>query len=169
VAAVMIPIGIAAPQLQTVRESVTRRSHTGLNEATRGRFKLVTTGLRIAEAHPLAGVGVGGFGREFVKRVPAHRMKDPASHTAPVTIAAETGIVGLAVFAWLVAAGLVVAFRRTRAGPNVVRIAGLAAGLCLAAIFVHSLFYSAFLEDPLVWGFLALAALAARESAHASG
>jgi hypothetical protein len=46
-----------------------------------------------------------------------------------------------------------------------VRVAGVAAGLGLTAIFVHSLFYNAFVEDPLMWGFLALATLAARESA----
>ena len=32
----------------------------------------------------------------------------------------------------------------------------------LTAIFVHALFYSAFLEDPMTWGLIGLAALAAR-------
>jgi hypothetical protein len=32
----------------------------------------------------------------------------------------------------------------------------------LAAIAVHSLFYNAFFEDPMVWGLFALIALAAR-------
>ena len=56
------------------------------------------------------------------------------------------------------------ATRRTGSGPPAVRVAGVAAGLGLTAIFVHSLFYNAFVEDPLMWGFLALATLAARES-----
>jgi hypothetical protein len=37
-------------------------------------------------------------------------------------------------------------------------------GLGLAAIAVHSLFYNAFFEDPMSWGLLALAPLAARAS-----
>jgi hypothetical protein len=36
------------------------------------------------------------------------------------------------------------------------------AGVGLTAIFVHSLFYSAFFEDPMVWGFFGVAAMAAR-------
>jgi hypothetical protein len=56
------------------------------------------------------------------------------------------------------------AFKRAAAGPTSVRVAGLAAGLGITAIFVHSLFYNAFFEDPFTWGFLALATLAARQS-----
>jgi O-antigen ligase len=165
VAAVMIPVGVAAPQLEKVRDSVFASSSEGLNQATGGRFDLVSTGVEIAADHPAVGVGVGGFKLAYAEREDRRpRFREPASHNAVVTVAAETGFVGLALFAWLVAAGLVVAFRQTRAGPASARVAGLVAGLGIFAVFVHSLFYSAFLEDPLVWGFLALAALAARES-----
>jgi hypothetical protein len=37
---------------------------------------------------------------------------------------------------------------------------GLVAGLGLAAIFCHSLFYNAFFEDPMMWGLIGLVALA---------
>jgi O-antigen ligase len=110
-------------------------------------------------------VGVGGFTTAYRERVRvARRVKTPASHNTPVTVAAETGIVGLGLFAWLLVVAFVVPFRRAGSGPPTVRIAGVAAGLGLTAIFVHSLFYNAFVEDPLMWGFLALAAIAARES-----
>ena len=33
--------------------------------------------------------------------------------------------------------------------------------LALTAIFVHSLFYNAFFEDPMTWGLIGLIALAA--------
>jgi O-antigen ligase len=165
VAALMIPIGVAAPQLEDVRESLLPSSTDDLNRATRGRFRLETTGLRIAADHPVAGVGIGGFERAYRGRVEeVRRRAEPVSHNTLVTVAAETGVVGLGLFAWLLGAAFVVAFRRTRTGPPAVRIAGLVTGLGLFAIFVHSLFYSAFLEDPLVWCFLALAALAARET-----
>jgi putative inorganic carbon (HCO3(-)) transporter len=170
VAAVMIPVGFAAPQFENVRDSLTASSTRELNRATRGRTKLVSNGLRIAADHPLAGVGVGGFEGAYRERVEVSaRVDEPASHTTPVTVAAETGVVGLALFAWLVGTALVVALRRTRAAPPSVRVAGLAVGLGLFAVFVHSLFYSAFLEDPMTWGFLGLTALAARESTREAG
>jgi O-antigen ligase len=170
VAAVMIPVGVAAPQLEDVRDSVFAPSTEGLNRATGGRFDLLSNGVEIAADHPVVGVGVGGFKLAFAERDDGRddgrpRFGEPASHNTVVTVASETGFVGLALFAWLVAAVLVLAFRQTRARPASVRVAGLVAGLGVFAVFVHSLFYSAFLEDPLVWGFLGLAALAARRSA----
>jgi hypothetical protein len=37
------------------------------------------------------------------------------------------------------------------------RALGLGAGAVFLALFVHSLFYSGFFEDPIVWGVMALA------------
>jgi O-antigen ligase len=97
--------------------------------------------------------------------------KDPkkaASHTTPVTVAAETGFVGLALFAWLVGALLLQAFRRR--GETLPLVSGLA----LLAIFCHALFYNAFFEDPMTWALMGLTALSlpavapARESAPAA-
>jgi O-antigen ligase len=82
--------------------------------------------------------------------------KDPkkaASHDTPVTVAAETGLPGLALFAFLLVAAFRQAFRR--AGQ-----VGLVSGLALAAIFCHSLFYNAFFEDPMTWMLFGLVALA---------
>jgi O-antigen ligase len=164
VAAVMIPLGVAAPQLQQARDSLVGTSATGLNRATSSRFKLVNNGLRIAADHPLTGVGVGGFKRAYAERVHLKRKKSPpraASHDTPVTVAAETGVVGLGLFFWLVAAGLLAAFRGNGDVSRLPQRSAVIAGLCFAAIFVHSLFYNAFFEDPLTWGLLALAVLAA--------
>jgi O-antigen ligase len=102
-------------------------------------------------------VGVGGFKRAYADRV-HFKGKDPkkaASHNTPVTVAAETGLVGLGLFAWLMVAVLVRAFRRR--GQT-----ALVAGLGLAAILVHSLFYNAFFEDPMTWALFGLVALTAR-------
>jgi len=164
VAAVMIPVGVAAPQLEEVRASFS--SARGLNQATSGRFRLESNGIAIAADHPLGGVGVGGFEKAYTERVdPPRRVQTRASHNVLVTVAAETGAVGVALFAWLVGTALIVAFRRTGSGRSTARIAGLVVGVVLFAVFVHSLFYSGFLQDPLVWSLFPLAALAARESA----
>ena len=150
-AAVLAGIAVAQPQ---VRLRLQHHTLHGLNEATSGRASLVAGGIRIARAHPVRGVGVGGFKRAYAKR--AHlKGKDPkraASHNTPVTVAAETGAPGLLLFAWL----LVAAFRQTFRRRGTL---SLVAGLGIAAIFVHSLFYNAFFEDPMTWALLGLAAI----------
>ena len=169
-AAVMIPIGAASPQLENVRESLSGSPEATFSEATGGRSTLISVGLRIARDNPVAGVGLGGFNDSYADRVSRREARqNVASHTTPVTVAAETGIVGLALFAWLVGVALFVAFRGS-SGVDAAGRARLIAGLCFVAIFVHSLFYNAFFEDPLMWTLLAIAtiALPLHEPAEAS-
>lgn len=123
-------------------------------------FSFSQNGIRIAVDHPVAGVGVGGFEKAYRERVDVpRRVKSPASHNTPVTGATATGVVGLALFAWLVVVALGVALRGAAASTPAFAVAKLAAGLGLTATFVHSLFYAAFFEDPLTWGFFALVVL----------
>jgi hypothetical protein len=74
-----------------------------------------------------------------------------------VTVAAETGLPGLALLGWLVAAALTATLRRAagsfRGRASLVITAGL------AAIGVHALFYNALFEDPTFWGLLGLTAV----------
>jgi O-antigen ligase len=158
-AAVFVVVAVAAPN---VRHAVLHHADGGLNRVTSGRSKLVSNGVKIAVHHPVAGVGVGGFRHAYAKR--AHlRGKEPkaaASHDTPITVAAETGLPGLALFAWFIVVALALAFRRV--DRDFVGRAALVFGLILVAIGVHSLFYNAFFEDPTVWGVLGLAAVAAR-------
>jgi O-antigen ligase len=158
-AAVLMMFGVPLTQSKDAGASLVAASDQGLNRATRGRFDLVKYGIRIAVDHPVAGVGIAGFEKAYRERVDVpRRVKSPASHNTPVTVAAETGIVGLALFTWLVVVALGVPLRGAASTPTIAA-ARLAAGLGLTAIFVHSLFYAAFFEDPLTWGFLALAVL----------
>jgi hypothetical protein len=126
-------------------------------DTTSGRGKLITEGIRIAVHHPLGGVGVGGFKRAYADRVglPGKEPKRAASHTTPVTVAAEEGIVGFGLFVWLVVATLLLAFGRN--GRPRYEEAALVLGLTLLAIGVHSLGYNSLFEDPMTWGALGLA------------
>ena len=140
------------------------------DRATGNRSTLVSEGSRIAVDHPIGGVGLGGFKSAYGERV-GFRAADPAraaSHNTPVTVAAELGLPGLLLFAWLVAAALWLPFRR--ASRSFAGRASLCFGLALVTIFVHSLFYNAFFEDPMSWGLLGLTGLgyAWRTSARAS-
>ena len=98
---------------------------------------------------------MGGFKRAYAKRVhlKGKNPKTAASHNTPVTVAAETGLPGLALYIWLLVVLLRQAFRRSGQ-------VGFIAGLGIAAIFGHSLFYNAFFEDPVTWGLIGLVALA---------
>jgi putative inorganic carbon (HCO3(-)) transporter len=150
--AVLAGIAVAQPQ---IRRSLQHHTTSGLNSASSGRASLVANGIRIAVAHPVRGVGVGGFKHAYADRVHL-KGRDPkraASHDTPVTVAAETGVVGFALFFWLLVSVFRQAFRR--AGQ-----VGLVAGLGIAAIFCHSLFYNAFFEDPMTWALFGLVAVA---------
>jgi O-antigen ligase len=151
-AVVLLAAGFVVP---SVRAQIVDNT----DRATGGRSKLVTEGLQIAADHPLSGVGLGGFKRAYGRRVgfTAADPKRAASHNTPVTVAAELGVPGFLLFAWLVAAALWLPFRR--ASRSFAGRASLSCGLALGAILVHSLFYNAFFEDPLTWGLLGLIAL----------
>jgi hypothetical protein len=124
---------------------------------TSDRSRLVSVTWKVFRNHPLAGVGVGGQPKasqeEAARHLEASRNR---SHTTPLTVAAELGVLGILAYLAFVAGAARTLFtveRRHRA-----------LGIGLAAVFltllVHSLFYSGFFEDPVTWGVLAVAAAA---------
>jgi O-antigen ligase len=154
---VLVSAGFATPQ---VRNELLQESRQGLNSVTSDRAGLVGNGLRIAADHPILGVGTGSFKRAYAERtgLKGEEPKKAASHSTPVTVVAETGVLGLVLLSWLGLASLWPASRargRTPAGRAV-----LAAALTLGAIAVHSLFYNALFEDPTTWALLGLVAVA---------
>ncbi len=146
-----IPVGAAPPGAAAAPD-----------DATGGRATLVRNGIEIALDHPLVGVGIGAFQQAYAEKLDLKGKRPPiaASHTTPVTVAAETGFPGLLLLFWLVAAALATAFRGA-GGATLVRATSWAAGLAVAAIAVQSLFYNAFFEDPMTWGALGLIVVAA--------
>jgi putative inorganic carbon (hco3(-)) transporter len=150
---------LAVPQ---VRDELVGKSRSGFNRITSGRANLVGQGVRIAVDHPVVGVGAGGFSHEYARRlgIPGRDPKRVASHTTPVTVAAEGGVVGLAFFGWLLAAAFLATLRGL--GRGFTSRVALATGVVLVAITVHSLFYAAFFEDPMTWALLGLVGLTAR-------
>jgi O-antigen ligase len=123
------------------------------DNATSGRASLVTNGLALFGDRPVQGYGSGSFPLEY-RRHDAHANQadaTSASHTIPITVAAEQGLLGLAVYIAL----LLAAFTRlyTGAGRSPARIA-LAA--CFTALVAHTFAYADFLEDPITWTLLAI-------------
>ena len=70
-----------------------------------GRASLVRGGLELAADRPLAGHGTGSFQVEFERRFPDDAEGTGSiSHTEPVTVAAEQGLLGLVPYVALLAA-----------------------------------------------------------------
>jgi O-antigen ligase len=126
-----------------------------LNQVTSDRTERVEDTVRVIEDAPLVGVGIGGQARAS-RRLAGSDRPTPnfVSHTTPLTVAAELGIVGLALYVWLLVGGvrLIAAVHRRH------EALGLALMASFLGLFVHALFYSGFLEDPITWLVLAIAA-----------
>jgi putative inorganic carbon (HCO3(-)) transporter len=152
----LVLVGFTSPQL---RHALVEDVEDGLNRATSGRAGLVANGLRIAGDHPVLGVGVGGFRRAYAERVglEGEAPAAAASHNAAVTVAAELGVPGFALLAWLLA--IAVGLPLARASRSFAGRVSLIVALAVLAIFAHSLFYAAFFEDPSTWLLFGLGAL----------
>jgi O-antigen ligase len=134
----------------------------GANNATSGRANLVSGGLDLFADRPLEGYGSGSFETEYkrhaAKASASSENATSASHTIPITVAAEQGILGLAVYVALLLCAFVVLFRGAGRSPPRIAIAA-----CFAALVLHTWTYADFLEDPLTWTLLALGVAFARQ------
>jgi putative inorganic carbon (HCO3(-)) transporter len=154
----------------------------GSNESSRdiseGHSSLISGGAKLAWHRPLYGYGSASFSKEFAEAEDVPPGDTTISHTEPVTVAAEQGVIGilgylalLAAAVWTlfsgmrsVAPGLGAPYRsledgeRAELGPA--RI-GLAAAF--VALLAHTIGYAAYLTDPLTWALLALGGVLAAE------
>ncbi|MGX6448125.1 O-antigen ligase family protein, partial [Patulibacter sp. S7RM1-6] len=126
-------------------------SEGSLDDATSGRVALTGGGIGLFADHPVWGVGSGGFARAY--RAAEHtgtQSAVDASHTIPITIAAEQGLVGLAAYVLL----LVLLIRRLLHDAEDSAARAAVAAMVIALV-VHTMGYAAFLEDPVLWVLLA--------------
>lgn len=136
-------------------------SPSRINIDTSGRANLVSGGIHLFSQRPIYGYGSGSFPKAYRQHVRTKKAPVSVSHTEPVTIAAEQGLVGLSLYLaliatalWTMAAGLRPSLSRlARYGP-VARAAVLAA---FVALLVHTMAYAGFFEDPITWVLLAAA------------
>lgn len=121
----------------------------GLNGASSGRASLVTGGLSMFADRPLWGYGSGSFVAEYRAQHPGSAQTLSASHTIPLTIAAEQGLIGEAAYVALVLVALVGLLRGLGRDP-----ARAAVGAAFLALVFHTMLYADFLEDPVTWTLL---------------
>jgi len=130
------------------------------SNATSGRTKLISGGLELFAERPLQGYGSGSFETEYRRHAKASvQNATSASHTIPVTVAAEQGIAGLAMYFALLVVAFFVLFHGAGRSPPRVALAG-----CFAALVLHTWTYADFLEDPVTWTLLGIGVALARAS-----
>jgi O-antigen ligase len=128
---------------------------TSVRRATSDRSRRVELTGKVWLHHPAAGVGLGAQPLESQKLADRFAPRPRfVSHTTPLTVAAELGTIGFLLYLALLAGGAaaLAAVRRRAAAL------GLALAAVFLALFVHSLAYSGFFEDPITWLVLAVAA-----------
>ncbi|HEU0316982.1 MAG TPA: O-antigen ligase family protein, partial [Solirubrobacteraceae bacterium] len=132
------------------------------DQATTGRYNLVRGGIDLFADRPLTGFGPGSFALEYRRRQRASTESAvSASHTIPITIAAEQGVAGLLLYLLILAAGAGRLFGSgVRDSP-----ARMAVAAGFVALVLHTLLYADFLEDPITWTLLGIGtALAAADA-----
>jgi O-antigen ligase len=115
------------------------------DKATSGRYDLIKGGVHLFREEPIGGKGSGSFARAYRRsqHVSAERATS-ASHTIPITVAAEQGVIGLAAYLALLLVGFARLFRGVRRVPERAAVAA-----AFTALVAHTMLYAAFLEDPL--------------------
>lgn len=145
-------IGVTAVVVAPAKDGIKIHSLRVLNNESSGHANLVSGGIDLFTARPLAGWGSGSFSKAYRQEQKAGAPTAvSASHTTPVTAAAEEGILGLIAYLLVLIAG----FLRVSQGARR-STARTAATAGLAALVVHSMTYAAFFEDPSMWVILGL-------------
>jgi O-antigen ligase len=154
VGAVVIVLGAAAVAIKPTTFGLNQ----GLNGVSAGRGSVLKGGVKLFGDRPLEGFGSGSFEHEYKLRTPEATTLT-ASHTTPVTVAAEQGVIGELAYLALVIVALSVLVRGARVNPARAAIAA-----AFAALLAHTMLYADFLEDPFSWALLGIGAALARAS-----
>jgi putative inorganic carbon (hco3(-)) transporter len=139
------------------------------NVITSGRSRLVGGGAELFADRPLWGYGSGSFQTAYTNHLPKEKAPVTISHTEPVTVGAEQGLIGLVSYValvvvalWTMGAGLWA--RGPDRKPTLVTAARAAVLAAFVALLVHTMAYAGFFQDPITWVLLAIgASLAATE------
>jgi O-antigen ligase len=159
VVALAVGGGYAAVRGHSLHISLSSSSKA--NSTTNGRFALIKGGLKLYGKRPIFGWGSGSFSRVYRReRKASSERATSASHTIPITVAAEQGVPGFVAYVAILVTAFLLLFRRTRGDPLRAALATL-----FAALVLHTMTYADFLEDPVTWALLgAGVALAARRA-----
>ena len=150
-----------------------------LNVDFSGRGNLVSGGAELFSERPIQGYGSGSFQTAYRDHRSDKHVPVSISHTEPITVAAEQGLLGLLLYVALIVVALWTMISAVR-GPPVGGAEGVSCGrgkrapfsdtasaplaaraAVLAgfmALLVHTMAYAGFFEDPITWVLLAVGA-----------
>jgi putative inorganic carbon (hco3(-)) transporter len=129
-----------------------------LNVDLSGRGSLISGGADLFAERPLWGYGSGSFQAAYKEHRENKDAPVTVSHTEPVTIAAEQGLIGLTAYFALIVVALRTLGRSLWTAPLASRAARAAVLAAFVALLVHTLAYAGFFEDPITWVLLAVGA-----------
>jgi putative inorganic carbon (hco3(-)) transporter len=173
-----VAVGIVAAALAIVLVGGSGKLTTDrLNVDFSGRGNLVSGGLNLFSERPIQGYGSGSFQDAYRDHRENKDVPVSISHTEPVTIAAEQGLLGLLLYVALIVVALWTMTSGIR-GPPVGRTEGesengaslprpqdspsvsarSAVLAAFVALLVHTMAYAGFFEDPITWVLLAIGA-----------
>jgi putative inorganic carbon (HCO3(-)) transporter len=136
----------------------------GIGRATSGRTRLVSVTGHVIANNPVVGVGIGSQPLASRRELDTRRRAEKnASHTTPLTVFAELGVIGFVLYLAFLGGSIRLLWDAGR--RRLVTALGLAT--CYTVLFLHSLFYSGFFEDPVTWGILGVGTLVAAGEAVA--
>jgi O-antigen ligase len=132
------------------------------NVDTSGRSHLISGGAELFSERPLWGYGSGSFQKAYENHLDGGKAPVTISHTEPVTVGAEQGLIGLVLYVglivvalWTMGAGL---WARAPGRPTVFDVARAAVLAAFVALLVHTMAYAGFFQDPITYVLLALGA-----------
>jgi O-antigen ligase len=155
-----------------------------INILTGGRADLVEGGAELFSERPVWGYGSGSFQKAYKDHRENEDVPVSESHTEPVTVAAEQGLIGLLAYLSLVGIALLTLGRglwsgrpagpvsdrglslpgeSSRSSPPAGGTARAAVLAAFIALLVHTLSYAGFFDDPITWVLLAVGASLAEQ------
>jgi O-antigen ligase len=128
-----------------------------------GRGHLISGGAELFSERPVWGYGSGSFQRAYEHHLEGGKAPVTISHTEPVTVASEQGLIGLvfyvgliAIALWTMGAGLWA--RGPDRRPTAQAVARAAVLAAFVALLVHTMAYAGFSQDPITYVLLAVGA-----------
>ena len=126
-----------------------------------GRFELWRVSLQMLKDHVLFGAGLSGFAQTLAPYWnPTHTDRFIYPHNIVLTFWSETGLLGLAAFAWIMVTGFMQAWRGWRTAAVDWRPIQLGIVLALVAVAVHGLVDVPYFKNDLALEFWVLLGLA---------
>jgi putative inorganic carbon (HCO3(-)) transporter len=142
------------------------------NNSLAERFRLWGATLRMLRDHPIFGTGLSGFAStvdRYRQGIFTERLIYP--HNIVLNFWTETGLLGLAAFAWILVAGLRLTWRGWRSASEAWRPIELGVFLALVGIIVHGLVDVPYWKNDLsveFWILVGLAWVGARPASPAN-